>query len=73
MANYNNSELNNLMTQNLSLLSLCSFDQYNNILSENQSLKLANSNLIIKHNELMINNNKLVDYKKYSTLLSIIR
>jgi len=62
MANYNNSELNNLMTQNLSLLSLCSFDQYNNILSENQSLKLANSNLIIKHNELMINNNKLVDY-----------
>ena len=48
MANYNNIELNNLMTQNLSLLSLCSFDQYNNILSENQSLKLlspSNSNL----------------------------
>jgi SpoVK/Ycf46/Vps4 family AAA+-type ATPase len=63
MANYNNNfELNKLMTQNLSLLSLCSFDQYNSILSENQSLKLSNSSLIIKNNELIIDNNRLIDY-----------
>jgi len=70
MANYNNdinksttyNEINNLIAQNLSILSLCSFDQYNNILAENQNLKFINSKLQVKNNELLINNNKLIDY-----------
>ena len=62
MTNYNNNELNKLMTQNLSILSLCSFDKYNDTLAENQNLKFLNSKLQIKNNELLIDNNKLIDY-----------
>lgn len=70
MSNYNN-ELNKLMTQNLSILSLCNFDQYNNILNDNQNLKIFNYNLTNKNNELLnknnlltIDNNNLIDYNQ---------
>jgi SpoVK/Ycf46/Vps4 family AAA+-type ATPase len=63
MTNYNNNELNKLVTQNLTLLSLCNFDQYNNTLNENQYLKAQNIELIINNNKLknhnyILNNDK---------------
>ena len=71
MTNYNNNELNKLVTQNLTLLSLCNFDQYNNILNDNQNLKIFNYNLTNKNNELLnknnlltIDNNNLIDYNQ---------
>ena len=63
MTNNNNNELNKLVTQNLTLLSLCNFDQYNNTLNENQYLKAQNIELIINNNKLknhnyILNNDK---------------
>jgi SpoVK/Ycf46/Vps4 family AAA+-type ATPase len=54
-----NDITNKLIAENLSLLSLCNFDQYNYILSENTKFKADMNRLILDNNALYVENQRL--------------
>jgi AAA+ superfamily predicted ATPase len=73
----NNNTTNKLIAENLSILSLCNFDNYNAILSENTQIKIQMNKLLIDNNNLFTDNNRLhnllqfldIEYKNIQTEL----
>ena len=56
---------NKMIAENLSLLSLCSFDQYNSILNENTQMKQNMNKLILDNNSLVTENHRLHNLLKF--------